>query len=101
MTKKAGCKTNNTQSAGMSSGASGIPVITSSIPQGAPQTDAFPAVEDNNARQITEDVLNAPSGGQSTGTLGDPEGQEEEDSRSDYNLSLGDFGELTELGTPY
>ena len=100
-TKKAGHKTNNSQPAGMSSGASSIPVIALSIPQGMPQTDAFLEAEDDNARQITEDILNPPSGGQSAAGLGDPEGKEEEDSRSEYSLALGDFRELTELGSPY
>ena len=44
--KKSGCKTNNLQSAGMSSGMSNTTVITTSIPQGTPQADTFPETED-------------------------------------------------------
>ena len=100
MSKKSGHKTSNSQSAGMSSGTSNIPVIATSIPQGAPQADTFPETEDY-VRQTSENVLNAPSSGQDVEPLGSIEEQEEEDSRSEYSLALGDFGELTELGSPY
>ena len=84
----------------MSSGMSNIPVIATSISQGAPQADTFSETEDY-ARQTSEDILNVPSGGQDVEPFGSIEEWEEEDSRSEYSLALGDFGELTESGSPY
>lgn len=100
-TKKARRKTNNSQSAGMSSGTSNVPVATLSVPQGAPPTDAFPEAVYNDMRRKSESILDAPSGEQVVEPFEDPGEQEEGDSRSDYSLGLGEFGELTELGNPY
>ena len=84
----------------MSSGMSNTTVITTSIPQGTPQADTFPETEDY-VRQTSENVLNAPSSSQDVEPFGSIEGWEEEDSRSEYSLALGDFRELTKLGSPY
>ena len=46
-------------------------------------------------------MLNAPSSSQDVEPFGSIEEREEEDSRSEYSLALGDFRELTELGSPY
>ena len=98
--KKIGRKTNNSQSAGMTSGTSSTPVVTSSVPQSTPQTRALPEI-DNDDTTKSETVQGASSGEQVIGPLQNPEDLDEDNLGSDYNSSLRDFGELTPLGIPY
>ena len=97
-TKKIGRRTNNSQSAGMTSGTSNTPGMKSPIPQEVLPTNTLPEMENDEMRPISE---NAPSGEQGAEPFEDPADQEEDDLRSDYSLGLVEFGELTELGTPY
>ena len=100
-TKKVGRKTNNSQSAGMTSSTSNAPIVASSVPQNTPQVRNLPEPEDDDTRQTPETFLSASSGGQVVEPFKDPEELENEESRSDHNLGMGDFEELTEMGSPY
>ena len=100
-TKKHARKTNNSQSAGMTGAASNAPSFTPPVSQEAPQTSIFPDTVSEDARRVSEVVQGAPSSRQAKDPFVDPGEQEEEDSRSESNLDLTEFGELTKLSLPY
>ena len=100
-TRKTSRKTNNSQSAGMTSGTSNAPAAASSVPQNTPQTRNIPEAEDNDTRQTAEIVPSTSGSGQVIGSSKNPEEHEDDDFRSDYNLGLGDFEELTDMGSTY
>ena len=50
------------------------------------QTDVFPELENNGARQTSKSISDVPSGGQVIEPFGNPEVQKEEDFTSDYSL---------------
>lgn len=100
-TKKAGRKTNNSQSAGMTSNTGGTPSITPLIPQGAPRMFNEPEIGNVEIARNSESVPGASNDEQVTQLLQELEEQEKDDSRSDISLGFGNFEELTELGSPY
>jgi len=95
--KKSARKTNNSQSAGMTSN---TPIVMASVTQGTPQTVTVPEV-DIDTRQTSETALGASSSGQVIEPLQIPEEEEEQELRSDYGSGAVDFRELTDLGSPY
>ena len=99
--KRISHKTNNSQSAGMTNGASNTPIVVPSVPQGMPQTSILPETENDNAGPTFKAVLGVSSGGQVIEPFQNHEEQKEDDLRSGYGLGLVDFGELGKLGSPY
>ena len=99
-TKKFGHKTNNSQSAGMTSGTGSASITMVSVPQGAIETKVLPEA-DNQDLTKSETVQGASGNESVTGPLQDLEGGEEDNLGSDVNPNLREFGELTQLGTPY
>ena len=99
--KRTSRKTNNSQSAGMTGGMSGAPVVVPSVPQGTPLVGILPEMEIDDTKRITEGLLGTPSGGPVIEPFQDPEDQEEDDLRSEHDLGIKEFEELTELGIPY
>ena len=93
---RTGRKTNNSQSAGMTSSTSNAPSVIPSVPLEVPLSSIFPEME-----HPTNFVLGASSGELVDESFREPAEQEEDDIRSDYSLGLVEFGELTELGVPY
>ena len=91
--KKIRCKTNNSQSAGMTSGTGSMPVVTLSVPQSTPQTKALPEIDNDNIMK-SETVQGTSSSKQVIAPFQDPKDLDKDNLGSDYNPSLRDFGEL-------